>query len=71
MAEQLTRNEQVRSSILLSGSKVRRALCSLRDLPMPATVDIDVTPARDPDNLERLAAAFDELEAGLLTADRG
>jgi len=38
-------------------------------LPLPATVDIDVTPARDPANLRRLAAAFDELEAGLLTAE--
>jgi hypothetical protein len=40
----------------------------VRDLPVPATVDIDITPARDTDNLERLASAFDELEAGLLTA---
>lgn len=43
----------------------------VRDLPVPATVDIDITPSRDPDNLERLAAAFDELDAGLLTADQG
>jgi len=43
----------------------------VRDLPVPATVDLDITPARDTENLERLAAAFDELEAGLLTADRG
>lgn len=43
----------------------------VRDLPVPATVDIDITPARDAANLERLAAAFDELEAGLLTADQG
>ena len=41
----------------------------LHDLPVPATVDIDVTPARDSKNLERLAKAFDELEAGLYTAD--
>lgn len=41
----------------------------IRDLPVPATVDIDITPARDKRNLERLAAAFDELSAGLLTAD--
>ena len=41
----------------------------IHDLPVPATVDIDVTPARDHKNLERLARAFDELEAGLLTAD--
>jgi hypothetical protein len=41
----------------------------LHDLPVPATVDIDVTPARDHKNLERLARAFDELEAGLYTAE--
>lgn len=39
------------------------------DLPLPATIDIDVTPARDPENLGRLASAFEELEARLLTAD--
>jgi hypothetical protein len=41
----------------------------IHDLPVPATVDIDVTPARDAKNLERLARAFDELEAGLYTAE--
>lgn len=41
----------------------------IHDLPVPATVDIDVTPARDRKNLERLARAFDELEAGLYTAE--
>lgn len=41
----------------------------VHDLPLPATIDIDVTPARDSENLARLAAAFDDLEAGLLTAD--
>ena len=41
----------------------------IHDLPVPATVDIDITPARDHKNLERLANAFDELEAGLYTAD--
>jgi len=43
----------------------------VHDLPLPATVDIDVTPERTVENLERLALAFDELEAGLLTADTG
>lgn len=43
----------------------------VRNLPVPATVDIDVTPARNERNLVRLAAAFDDLEAGLLTADTG
>lgn len=41
----------------------------VHDLPVPATVDIDVTPARDPDNLSRLAMAFDDLDAGLFTVD--
>ncbi len=41
----------------------------IHDLPVPATVDIDVTPSRDHTNLERLARAFDELEAGLYTAE--
>ena len=42
----------------------------IHDLPVPATVDIDVTPARDQRNLERLALVFDELEAGLYTAEQ-
>jgi hypothetical protein len=42
----------------------------VHNLPLPATVDIDVTPSRDKKNLERLAKAFDALEAGLLTADK-
>ena len=41
----------------------------LHDLPVSATVDIDITSARDHKNLERLAEAFDELEAGLYTAE--
>lgn len=41
----------------------------VHDLPLPATVDLDITPARDAENLARLAAAFDELDAGLLTAE--
>jgi len=41
----------------------------VHDLPLPATVDIDVTPSRDSKNLERLAQAFEALEAGWLTAD--
>ena len=45
------------------------AAALVHDLPLPATVDLDVTPATDPENLARLADAFDELEAGLLTAE--
>lgn len=41
----------------------------LHDLPVPATLDIDITPARDQKNLERLAKAFDDLDAALYTAD--
>jgi len=41
----------------------------VRDLPVPATVDIDVTPSRDRANLQRLASALEELDARLYTAD--
>jgi hypothetical protein len=44
---------------------------ALHDLPVPATIDIDLTPARTRQNLERLATAFDALEAGLATAEEG
>ncbi|MBS1837621.1 MAG: hypothetical protein JST64_07975 [Actinobacteria bacterium] len=43
----------------------------VHDLPLPATIDLDITPDRAIENLERLTAAFDELQAGLLTADAG
>ncbi len=35
----------------------------LQDVPMPPTLDLDITPERTPDNLERLAAALEEMEA--------
>ena len=35
------------------------------------TQDIDITPSRDPANLERLAAALEELDARLRVADDG
>lgn len=41
----------------------------IHDLPVPATIDVDITPARDKENLDRLAEVFEELKAGLLTAD--
>jgi len=41
----------------------------IHDLPVPATIDIDIVPARDHENFERLARVFEELEAGLFTAD--
>lgn len=43
----------------------------VHNLPVPATVDIDVTPDRKPPNLGRLADAFDDLDARLLTAEEG
>lgn len=45
------------------------AAAIVRDLPVPATVNIDITPSRSDANLERLAAAFEELDAALLTAE--
>ena len=41
----------------------------VHDLPIPRTVDIDITSARDADNLARLADAFDDLDVGRLTAE--
>lgn len=43
----------------------------LHNLPITPTIDIDITPARDHKNLERLANAFEDLDAGLATADEG
>ena len=40
----------------------------LHRLPMPATVDLDITPSRSPENLIRLAKVFDEIDAALATA---
>ena len=40
----------------------------LHRLPMPATVDLDITPSRTSENLTRLAKAFDEIDAALATA---
>ena len=40
----------------------------LHQLAMPATVDLDITPSRSPENLVRLAKVFDEIDAALATA---
>jgi hypothetical protein len=40
----------------------------LHRLPMPATVDLDITPSRSPENLVRLAKVFDEIDAALATS---
>jgi hypothetical protein len=37
--------------------------------PIEATYDIDVTPQRDPENLERLSLALRDLYAGTAAAD--
>ena len=37
-------------------------------LPMPATVDLDITPSQSLENLARLAKVFDEIDAALATA---
>jgi len=42
----------------------------LHRLPMPATVDLDITPSRSPENLTRLAKVFDEIDAALATAGK-
>ena len=40
----------------------------LHQLPMPATIDLDIIPLRSPENLVRLAKVFDEIDAALATA---
>ena len=40
----------------------------LHRLPMPATVDLDITPSQSLENLARLAKVFDEIDAALATA---
>ena len=37
----------------------------VHNLPLPMTIDLDVTPSRDDANLERLADAFEALDAAL------
>ncbi|MEO5974400.1 MAG: hypothetical protein ABIQ38_04255 [Ilumatobacteraceae bacterium] len=43
----------------------------IHGLPVPATIDVDITPARNTENLDRLANAFEDLGAMLLTVDDG
>ena len=38
-------------------------------VPLPRTEDLDMTPARDPDNMDRLSAALYELDARIRTGD--
>ena len=40
----------------------------LHRLPMPGTIDLDITPSRSLENLARLAKVFDEIDAALATA---
>lgn len=39
------------------------------NLPIPATLDVDISPLRSQRNLERLSEFFDDVHAALLTAD--
>ncbi len=41
----------------------------IRRVPLPRTEDLDITPARELDNLERLSAALHELDARIRTPD--
>ncbi len=41
----------------------------LRGVPLPKTEDLDITPARDRDNLDRLSAALHELNARIRAPD--
>lgn len=43
----------------------------VHDLPLAATLDIDITPDRRHPNLDRLASALEDLDAGLLSVDQG
>lgn len=40
-------------------------------IPIAATVDLDITPARDTKNLRLLAKVFDRINAALATAEDG
>ena len=46
----------------------RRPGCGAYGSPLP-TLDIDICPLREPENLERLAAALDAMDARIRTAD--
>jgi hypothetical protein len=62
-------NELVNHSvefILIGG-----AAAQLLNLPVPATIDVDITPLRSPRNLKRLAGFFDSVHAALLTSEEG
>lgn len=39
------------------------------NLPVPSTIDVDITPLRSSKNLERLSVFFEEVNACLLTAE--
>lgn len=39
------------------------------NLPVPATIDVDIVPLRSEPNLEKLAEFFESVNAGLFTAD--
>jgi hypothetical protein len=59
-----TLNEQGVRYVVIGG-----VAALVHNLPLPMTIDLDVTPSRDDANLDRLADAFESLDAALLTAD--
>jgi predicted nucleotidyltransferase len=52
--------------ILIGGTAAQ-----LLNLPVPTTIDVDITPSRTPRNLKRLAEFFDSVHAALLTSEEG
>lgn len=50
--------------ILIGGTAAQ-----LLNLPVPATVDVDITPLRNAKNLKRLAEFFDAVHAALMTSE--
>jgi hypothetical protein len=43
----------------------------LLNLPVPATIDVDITPLRSGPNFKRLSKFFDSVHAALLTSEEG
>jgi len=52
--------------ILIGGTAAQ-----ILNLPVPATIDVDITPVRSARNFERLSEFFDSVHAALLTSEEG
>lgn len=66
--------EQILRSLKRHGIKyilIGGVAALIHDLPVPATVDIDITPARDSKNLHRLSKFLEDVDAALWSADEG